>query len=102
MGKGELLASKITYTKHLEARLKARKIPKEYPKRIYLEPEHKFFDNLTETMIAIKKLYYNKKTRAMMIAYKEKQGKTSIITIHPITEEKIINRIINQRWSRHE
>ena len=92
------MANKTTYTKHLETRLKARNIPKEYPEKIYENPEQKFYDTLTETMIATKKLYYNKKTRTMMIAYTEQQNKISIITIHPITEEKIINRTINKRW----
>jgi hypothetical protein len=34
----------------------------------------------------------------MMIAYEEKKGIVEIITIHPITEEKIINRTMKGRW----
>lgn len=89
---------KIHYTEHLKLRLKIRKIPEDYPKKIYKNPEQIFFDNLERRFIAIKKLHYNKKLRNMMIAYKEKDGEIEIVTIHPITDEKIINRIISRRW----
>jgi len=94
--------AKITYTEHLKLRLKIRKIPENYPERIYKNPEQNFFDNLEGTFIAIKKLYYNKKLRDMMIAYQEKDGEVKIVTIHPITDEKIINRIMSRRWTKNE
>ena len=34
----------------------------------------------------------------MMVAYEEKDGKAEIVTIHPITEEKIANRLVRGRW----
>jgi len=37
-----------------------------------------------------------------MIAYEEKEGKIEIVTIHPITDEKIINRIMSKRWTKNE
>ena len=93
---------KIEYTEHLKLRLTIRKIPQEYPREIYQKPEQKFFDNLEKTFIAIKKLHYNKKLRNMMIVYEEKQELIEIITIHPITDEKIINRIMSRRWTKNE
>ena len=92
----------ITYTDHLRLRLKIRRIPENYPKIIYEKPEQKFFDNLEGTSIAIKKLDYNKKLRNMMIAYEEKEGDVEIITIHPITDERIVNRTISKRWTKNE
>ena len=94
--------AKIEYTEHLILRLKIRRIPKEYPKQIYGSPEQKFFDKIEGTSIAIKKLHYNKKLRNMMIAYEEKDEQIKIITIHPITNEKIINRIMSKRWIKNE
>lgn len=94
--------AKIEYTGHLKLRLKVRKIPDEYPQKIYENPEQRFFDNAEKTLIAIKKLHYNKKLRNMMIAYEEKEGKIEIVTIHPITDEKIINRIMSKRWTKNE
>jgi hypothetical protein len=90
---------KIEYTDHLKLRLKIRKIPNNYPKEIYENPEQKFYDNSEKAHISIKKLDYNKKLRNMMIAYNEKEGKIEIITIHPITDEKIINRVMSRRWN---
>ncbi len=93
---------KINYTEHLKLRLKIRAIPEEYPKKIYMDPEQKFFDNIEKTLIATKKLYYNNKLRNMMIAYEERDGGIDIVTIHPISEEKIINRLMSQRWTKNE
>lgn len=93
---------KIEYTGHLKLRLKVRKIPEKYPQKIYENPEQSFYDNVEKTFIAIKKLHYNKKLRNMMIAYEEKEGDIEIVTIHPITDEKIINRIISKRWTKNE
>ena len=92
---------KDVYTEHLKLRLRVRKIPEEYPEEIYKNPEQRFFDNWEMASIAIKKLIYNKKLRDMMIAYEEKEGKIEIITIHPITEEKIINRVMSKRWTKN-
>lgn len=93
---------KVLYTDHLKLRLKVRNIPNEYPKLIYKNPEQKYYDVVERKFIAIKKLKYNNKTRDMMIAYEEKNEVIEIVTIHPITEEKIINRTINERWIKNE
>ena len=90
----------IEYVEHLKLRLKIIKIPEHYPKEIYKNPEQRFFDNVERTFIAIKKPDYNKKLRNMMIAYEEKENKAEIITIHPITDEKIINRLMSKMWTK--
>ena len=92
----------ISYTDHLKLRLKIRRIPYDYPKIIFNEPEQKFFDRVEENYIAIKKLRYNNKERNMMIAYEKMDSDVEIITIHPIEEEKIINRIVSRRWIKNE
>ena len=93
---------KISYTDHLGLRLKIRKLPYDYPKIIYENPEQRFYDIAEGNFIAIKKLRYNKKIRSIMIAYEEKNGTIEIITIHPIKEEMITNRISRGRWVKHE
>ncbi len=87
----------IKYTDHLKLRLKIRRILDIYPKLIYTESDKRFFDNIEGKAIAIKKLKYNQKLRNMMIAYEEKGDQIEIVTIHPITEERIINRILSVR-----
>jgi len=88
----------IVRTDHLKLRLKVRKIPKQYPDVIYRSPEQRYFDVLEKAFINIKKLRYNNKLRNMMIAYEEKDDKVEIITIHPVRDEQIINRVIRGRW----
>ena len=89
---------KVVYTLHLKFRLKVRRIPYEYPKLIFNSPESKFFDFLEARHIAIKRLKYNNRIRNMMIAYEDKGSFVEIVTIHPISDEKIINRVISGRW----
>ena len=92
----------INYTEHLNLRLKIRKIPENYPELIYNTPDQTFYDSLEDNFIAVKKLKYNTKLRNMMIAF-EKEGKIiNILTIHPITDEKIRNRMLNKRWIKNE
>ncbi len=93
--------ARVVYTSHLELRLKARRIPREYPRLVLEEPDQKFFDTVERTLIAIKRLEYNSKMRQMMIAY-NKNDTVEIITIHPIREEQMINRIANKRWTKNE
>ena len=38
----------------------------------------------------------------MMIAYEEKDEEIEIIIIHPLTDEKIMNRIMSGRWTKNE
>ena len=90
----------VTYTEHLKMRLKMREIPDSYPRTIYENAEQKFYDTIEERYIAVKKLEYNGKIRPMMIAYEEKEGTVEIVTIHPITEEKVINREMRGRWMK--
>jgi hypothetical protein len=94
--------AKMIFTDHLKLRLKIRKTPNSYPKIIYEDPDQSFFDNLEKTNIAIKKLKYNNKLRNMMIAFDVINGNIEIITIHPITDERILNRLISGRWRKNE
>ncbi|MBI4116275.1 hypothetical protein HY449_00860 [Candidatus Pacearchaeota archaeon] len=61
-----------------------------------------FFDKIERTHIAIKKLKYNDKLRNMMIAYEAYGERIEIVTIHPISDEKITNRLFNGRWIKNE
>jgi hypothetical protein len=88
----------LIYTDHLKLRLSIRKIPDSYPRKIYEKPEQKFADASEGNLIAIKKLLYGNKIRNMMIAYEEEGSKVEIITIHPISEEKIVSRVLSGRW----
>jgi len=91
----------IKYTEHLKRRLKFRNIPTNYPKEIYLNPEKRFYDITEDRNISIKKLRYNGKIRNMMIAYDLRPKHIEIVTIHPITDGKIDNRLSSKRWIKN-
>lgn len=88
----------VAYSNHLKLRLTLRKIPETYPAEIYHHPEQRFFDVVEGTQIAVRRLLYSNKVRPMMIAYEWEEGKAKIVTIHPMAEDKIINRILSGRW----
>ncbi len=88
----------IVYTDHLRLRLDIRKIPESYPREIYLNPDQRFVDKVEGYTIAVKKLQYSGRDRNMMIAFEESGNDVTIITIHPISDEKISNRIRSGRW----
>jgi hypothetical protein len=90
----------VEYTDHLKLRLRIRKIPEDYPKLIYENPDQHFFDNLEGVQISVKRLKYGGKLRNMMIAFEEKGDAVKIITVHPISDDKISNRIMGGRWTR--
>lgn len=88
----------IIYTEHLILRLKLRKIPFDYSKMIYSSPEQSYYDVIEGNHIAIKKLKYNSRLRNMLIAYEVIDSEIRIITIHPITDDKINSRLVSGRW----
>ncbi len=93
---------KIIYTLHLKLRLKIRNFPENYPELIYKNPDVKFRDNFEKNKVAIKRLKYGNKFRNIMVAYEENNDKINMITIHPISDEKIMNRTLSGRWTKYE
>ena len=89
---------KIEYSDHLKLRIKLRNFPENYPRLIFLEPDFKLVNSVTKHGIAIKKLFYNKKERYLMIAYDKINEIIKIITIHPISIEEINSRLKRGRW----
>lgn len=93
---------KIILQPHLKIRLKQREIPQNYPSKILVKPESSYFDNLTGHLIAIRKLKYNKALRPMVVAYDIIDDEIQIITIYPITNQEINNRVQRKRWIKNE
>ena len=78
--------------------MEIRRIPEAYPEIVYRESEERYYDTSEGRFIAVKTLEYNGNSRPMMIAYEETGSIAEIITIHPIAEEKIVNRVLRGRW----
>ena len=92
----------LEYTPHLENRLKERRFPNDYPKKIFLKAEENYIDISQNSYIAIKKLRYAGKDQKIMIAYPIDKNSVKIITIHPEKDSEINNRIKNGRWIKYE
>lgn len=93
---------KIILKGHLELRLVERQIPLDYPEKVILKPDHKFFDSQSLHEVAIKYLQYKDKLRPMMVAYDIIGQEFQIITIHPITDQEIKNKLERGRWIKNE
>lgn len=93
---------KIILRPHLKIRLEQRKIPQDYPNKIFTKPEFRYFDTLTDHLIAVKKLEYSKKVRLMVVAYDIISDEIQVITVHPITNQEINNRVRRKRWIKDE
>ncbi|EKD91094.1 MAG: hypothetical protein ACD_30C00047G0019 [uncultured bacterium] len=93
---------KVILRPHLKIRLKERKIPQKYPEIIVISPENKYLDTETNHQIVVKKLVYNEKLRPMVVSYDIIDSTIQIITIHPISEQEIQNKLNRKRWIKNE
>ena len=90
--------TKIIYRPHLRRRLKERNIHQAYPRQIYIQSKPHYFDNETGHLVAVSKLKYAQKLRSMAVAYDIINGNIEIITIFPIEENELKNKINSGRW----
>lgn len=93
---------KITYRDHLKRRLKERKIPNSYPRKVFVNSSKRFFDNGTSHHIAISKLQYAGKLKSLAVSYDIINSQIELITIHPISDQEINNKIKSRRWTLDE
>lgn len=93
---------KIILQSHLKIRLQQRNIPPDYPKKAVINPDARYFDKQTTHLIAVKKLEYSGEIRPMAVSYDLKSGIIQIITIHPISQQEIKNKIKRKRWIKYE
>ncbi len=93
---------KIILKPHLKIRLRQRLIPQDYPKKILSDPEENYFDILTNRYISIKTLEYSGKLRPIAVAYDIIGKVMEAVTIHPVTEQEIRNRVQRGRWTKNE
>lgn len=92
---------KLTLTDHLRDRLKSRDINEKIVEMIFNNPEEFYWDNLRNRHIVVSRVIYKGKLRKMLAAYDRIEDKIEVVTMHPITDVEIKNRVISGRWS-HE
>jgi hypothetical protein len=71
------------------------------PERIYRQAKERYYDHATFRYIAVMSVIYHRRRRKMMIAYDKFPDRVEIVTIHPIEERQISERVLAGRWT-HE
>lgn len=95
-----MMAKKIRYSAHLEARLRFRNIPLGLPETIYKTSRNRYVDSVTGLYVAVKKVHYNRQARDMAVIYKESLEEVLLVTIHPLKPQQKLNRISKGRWQK--
>lgn len=90
---------KLKFTDHLKKSLTERKIPFEIVREIFQKEEESYFDNLRNHHIVVSHVLYRGKPRKMLVAYDIIKRVAEVITLHPITDEEIKQRLKTKRWS---
>ena len=91
---------KIIYTKHLENRLKLRKIEYDLPQKICEEAKNRYYDEETGHYIAVMDIELYDKTREVMVAYIVQHDALILLTVHPLKVGQKENRIQTGRWRK--
>ena len=87
------------YTDHLRFRLRQRGIPLTTVKEIFAKSQENYWDNLINHHIVVSKVIYMGKTRKVLAAYDRISAKAEVITVHPVSDSEIRQRLTSGRWS---
>lgn len=90
---------KLRFTDHLKKRLKEREIPLKIVADIFQNVQVRCFDNLRNHHIVVSTVIYKGKSRKMLAAYDRISIENEVITIHPITDKQIKQRVDSGRWN---
>jgi len=71
-------------------------------KEIFRRSEKRYWDNLRERHIVISKVNYGSKSRNVLAAYDKIDGDAEVITVHPISDSQIAQRLNSGRWINEE
>ena len=91
---------KVKYSKHIEARLRLRKIAHELPKQIVKEASERYLDTETGHLVAVMSKPLYDRNREVMVAYVVDEDCATLLTIHPLKEGQKDSRIRSGRWRK--
>lgn len=91
---------RISYTSHLELRLKLREIPYDLPRKIYETAKERYFDSATRKLTAVQKVRYKGEIRDFVLVYDEYDQDVALITLHPLKIHQKVSRIKSGRWQK--
>lgn len=96
------MKKEVSYTSHLQLRMRIREIGDNLPRKIYEKSKEIYFDFHTEYYVAVSEAYYKGKTREMAVTYEETADEVKIITIHPLKLYEKLSKIRRGRWQKSE
>lgn len=86
----------VGYTQHILNRLKHRGIPKELVEKVLSDPSEVYLDPINQTKIAVREVAEIR----YMVAFTDEGNRRRAVTIHPIKERQIKNRLESGRWEK--
>lgn len=98
------MAWRIKYSNHLRERIRIRELPYDLAKDILIFAVERYYDTITQHLIAIGKGKYKRKIREFAVIYKEdwENRVVEVVTIHPLKPGQKENRVKNGRWVKSE
>jgi hypothetical protein len=91
---------RVEYSRHIEARLRLRRIDRELPRRIFEEGSERYLDTETGHRLAVMPTQLYGRNREVVVAYTIEQECATLLTIHPLKEGQKDNRIRTGRWRK--
>jgi hypothetical protein len=91
---------KTRYSRHLENRLRLRRIDYGLPEKIVQESKERYYDVDTGHFIAMMKVELYGRPREVMVAYVAEGDVSKLLTIHPLKEGQKENRVATGRWRK--
>lgn len=93
----------IRYSRHLVERQRLRNLPQGLAEDVFLHADSYFYDSLTNTLVAVKRLPLFDVERDVSLAYRMADAQSVIfITSHPLKEEQKERRVQSGRWTPYE
>lgn len=89
---------KVSYSRHIEVRLKLREIDRDLPRQIFEEAAERYLDTETDHFVAVMSKPLYDRDREVMVAYEVEEDTAILLTIHPLKEGQKDNRIRSGRW----
>jgi hypothetical protein len=88
----------IHYTEYMLDRMEFRHVPQRVVEGILLTAIERYFDIETGRFIAVQRVRYHGSYKRLAVAYEEKGGEITAVTVHTVTKRQIRARIQRQRW----
>lgn len=93
---------KLVYTDHLKTRLKQRGIQIKIVREIFENGQENYWDELRSRHIIVATVVYKEKLRKVLAAYDRIGARAEVVTVHPIGDEEIQQRLESGRWTYEE